>query len=49
MALRAGYRGLSLDGQAEQRLLDAARRIVDSRTARSDGVRTETFVSFPIQ
>ena len=39
MALRVGYGGLSLEGPAEQRLLDAARRIVDSRTARSDGVR----------
>ena len=33
MALRVGYEGLSLDGPAEPRLLDAFRRIVDSRSA----------------
>ena len=48
MALRVGYGGLSSEGPAEQRLLDAARRIVDSRTARSDGVRTSVSDAFSL-
>ena len=47
MALRVGYGGLSFDDPAKPRLLDAARRIVDLRSAWFDEVRTEASVSFP--
>ena len=47
MALRVGYEGLSLDDPAKPRLLDAARRIVDSCSASFDGVRTVASVTFP--
>ena len=40
LALRVGYGGLSLDGQAEQRLPDALGRTVDLGMASPDGVRT---------
>ena len=49
MALRVGYEGLSPEGPAEPRLLDASRRIVDLRLASLDGVRTVALSPFLMQ
>ena len=47
MALRVGFGGLAHGHLDEPRLLDASRRIVDSRLATIDGARMGAYVFFP--